>query len=241
MEMRWGLTLVSFLPSTVHDNIVQLHQEISNRWNKCSNSRVSLRNFYFEFYHPSHFHCTHFTLKRSTPCGPLKKSEFVKKGYKLFDLFKIISESTAKIREIGVTLDRLTLSPRDGVGLILLGQCANKDSKKQRSSLLEDLNSSLPKCFDLSPRKWDTAESKFDKFHTCIGFQKRQFPQDYGSFADEIKKIKFGSISFVLEEITLVHHKSRTLSPPQEGSFTFPFGEKIDIDEDEFSRMLNMA
>jgi hypothetical protein len=240
MEMRWGLTLVSFLPVSATEKIVKLQQEISNRWNKCSKSRNLPYNFYFEFYQSAQFHCTHFTLKRSTPCGPITISEFVKKNNTLFDLFNTISKSVSQIREIEVTLDTLILSPRDGVGLILLGQCANQDSVNQRTALLEDLNSSLPQYFNLSPRKWDTTRSHFHKIHTCIGFQKRQIPMEYMLFLEEMDTILFEPITFVLKEITLVHHKYRTLSLPQEGSFTFPFGKKISIKEDEFIRKLNM-
>ena len=241
MEVRWGLTLVSFLPSSIHENIISLQKDISNRWNKCSDTRNSLHNFYFAFYHPSHFHTTQFTLKRSTPCGPIKITEFVKEGYKFFDLFNIISDATSKIQKIEVTFDRLTLSSRDGVGLILLGRCPNQDSVNQRRSFLEELNSALPKCFILSPRKWDTEKSKFHELHTCIGFQKRQFPQEYESFAEELEEIEFDPIKFVLENVTLVHHKSRTLSFPQEGSFAFPFGKRIHIEENEFIQKLNLA
>jgi hypothetical protein len=206
MEVRWGLTLVSFIPSNAHEKIVSLQKGISYRWNKCTDTKSTLRNFYFEFYHPSHFHCTHFTLKRSTPCGPIKTTSLVKKNYKIIELFNIISEAVSKIKAIEVELDRLTLSSGDGVGLILLGQCANQGSVDRRSSLLTDLNSALPKYFDLNTRKWDSEPSKFHELHSCTGFQKRRLPHEYEYFAEEIKKIISDPISFTLEEVTLVHH-----------------------------------
>lgn len=240
MEMRWGLTLVSFLPSTIHQNIVKLQKEISNLWIKCSEDRNSLRNFYFEFYHPSHLHCTHLTLMRSDPCGPVKSSEFVKPNQQLFELFNIISDITSKIQRIEVLFDRITLSSKDGIGLILLGQCNNEESIKQRVLLLKTLNLELPKHFSLSIRDWDDKRSKFHELHICIGFQKRQVPQEYDDFFREIRSIEFNPISVTLEEVSLVHHRFRTLAFPQEGIFIFPFGKRIEIDKDEFSRKLNL-
>lgn len=128
---------------------MQLQKEISNRWNKCSDTRTTLRNFYFEFHLFSNLYCTHLTLTRSDPCGPVKTSKFVKPNQKLFELFNIISDATSKIQKIEVTIDRLVLSSRDGVGLILLGQCINQDSINQRSSLLKELNLALPEYFNL--------------------------------------------------------------------------------------------
>jgi len=241
MEKRWGLTLVSFVPSTTHDNIIQLQKEISHRWNKCSDTSNTLRNFYFEFYHPSHFHSTHLTLTRSDPCGPVKAFDFIKPNQRLFELFTIISEATSQIQKIEVKLDKLVLSSRDGIGLILLGQCSNEDSTRQRALLLKELNSALPRCFNLSMRDLDKERSQFHEVHTCIGFQKHQLPQEYDDFVKKINSIKFDPISFTLEEVTLVHHKFRTLVFPQEGLFTFPLGKEINIDESEFIQKINLA
>ena len=169
------------------------------------------------------------------------KSEFVKSRQNLFSLFNIIGEATSQIKEIKVTLDRISMSSRNRIGLILLGKCSDNNSIEQRSILLDTLNKKLPKYFNISKREWDDNRTKFNEVHTCIGFQKREIPYESNSIVNEIESIEFNPISFMMKKVSLVHHKRRTLAFPQEGIFDFPFGEKLEMEEDKFIHEINLS
>lgn len=240
LERRWGLTLVSFLPPAAQERIVQLQDEISNRLGGCGDASARQGGLYLEFYQPSHLHCTHLTLTRSDPREPVRAERLVKAGHSLFELFRIVHHATSRIQPIKVELDILRIT-YDGLGILLLGKCADEDAGRNREFLLGTLNQALPDVLDLSRRSWDTDSSRYREMHCRFGFLKRALPQGYDAFVDEIQGIEFAPLAFVMEGITLVHHRYRSLAFPQEGSFHFPLGRKVEVSEEEFAHRLSLA
>jgi hypothetical protein len=239
LEKRWGLSLVSFLPPDAQRMVVQIQNEITRRLH-ASSSFAEPTQPHIEFYHPSHLHSTHLTLTRSDPSGPVNAASFVKEGHELFELFQSIQNITSQTCPIKVVFNSLAIT-YDGLGMLLLGECANEDASESRKALLQALNRVLPESFNLSRRSWDTDLSKYHALGCRVGFLKRPPPQGYGVFVDSIENLKFIPIVTVLESITLVHHRYRTLEFPQEGSLDFPFGQRLKIEEEEFARRLNLA
>lgn len=240
MERRWGLTLVSFLPPEARERLLQLQGRISRPWDGKAEDRLSQGRFYLELYQPRQLHCTHLTLTRSDPGGPVKAETFVKEGRHLFQLFETIHELTSQSRPFQVRLDCLRIAP-GGLGIVLLGECIDDESPGYRQFLLSELNRTLPGRFNVSMRDWDTDPSEFHRLHCTLGYIKRPLPQGYGPFAERIEGIELSPLSFTLKDVTLIHHKQRTLAFPQEGSVDFPLGKRVDLSEDEFIRQLNLT
>jgi len=240
LEKRWGVTLVSFLPSDAQERIVQLQYEISKLWNGQIDDAMREARPYVKFYEPRQFHCTHLTLTRSTPKGPIQREAFVREGHHLSELFGKIHRVTSQIHPINVELDHMRIS-HDRLGIILLGECSDDISAKYRERLLVELNESLIESFDISLRSWDSDPSQFHKFHCALGYLKRPVPQTYQVFVEEIKSIKFPPITFTLESVSLVHHRYRSLAYPQEGEVDFPLGQKINMTANKFVDSMNLA
>ena len=196
--------------------------------------------FYIEFYEPQHLHCTHLTLTRSDPSGPIRAKGFVKENHTLFELFRIIQGVTSTIGPFKAQLDRLTMKYGE-FGIVLLGECVGEDSKSYRRTLIELLNEPLSKAFHVSFRSWDADPSKFTQLHSALGYVKRPAPNGYDALIEQIKHIEFEPVLFTLESITLVHHRYRSLALPQQGSVTFPLGKTITMTEDEFIQNLNLT
>ena len=164
MEKRWGLTLISVLPPDAQARVEQLQQEISKIWGSYGEDSIRRGRLYVEFYQPQQFHCTHLTLIRSDPSGPIRANTFVKKSHNLFELFEIIHRITSQIPQpIKIELDHMKVS-RDG-HIMILGKCKDECSARYRMALLESLNQALPESFILSRRSWDTDTSKYHKLH----------------------------------------------------------------------------
>ncbi len=241
LEIRWGLTLVSFLPPNAQERIVKLQYSIAKLWRDKQTKDVMRRGrLYVKFYAPQHFHCTHLTLTRSDPSGPIQEATFVKEGYNLLELFEKIHEVTSKINPIRIELNRMRVTT-DGLGITLLGECLGEDSIQSRARLLKELNKTIPISFNTSSRSWDTNSSHFYKLHCALGYLKRPVPQTYQVFVTDIKNIEFEPITFTLENIELVHHRHRSLAFPQEGIVVFPLGEKVNISANKFVDSINLA
>ncbi len=240
LEPRWGLTLASFLPQNAREDISKLQTAILNRWDKCSEYDNIQTGFSFYIYDTSNLHCTHFTLKRSNPCSPIKRIDFVKSGTDLFELFKFINEIASEVQPFDGVLDKLEVK-QNGIELILFGQCFSNKDIEYRSLLLKGLNDTLPDRFNLDIRKFDSDPTQFHKLHCCIGYVKRPHSIDFDNFKNEIEALKFDPIKFRLDKIQLIHHKYRSLAFPQHGIFTFPLGEKIKTTKEEFIMKLNLA
>jgi hypothetical protein len=240
LEKRWGLTLVSFLPSEAQEQVREVQNAVAQVWKKLIPDDSCQARACIKFYEPDHFHCTHFTLKRSNPVGQVKAANFLKKGHKMFELFEIIDRVTSRIQPINVRLDRMTLID-SGLGIILVGECEDKESARYRQSLLEDLNRHLPEAFIICKRKMDSKTSQFLKLHCTLGYFKRPMHKKYQQFVENVKNHKFNSAKFRLESVDLVHHRYRSLEFPQEGIVSFPLGSTVKLTENEFARNLNLA
>jgi hypothetical protein len=240
LEKRWGLTLVSFLPPEAQEGVVQLQYEVSKLWNGQPDAGMREARPYVEFYAPEQFHCTHLTLRRSTPKGPIQRRAFVREGHDLFELFEQVHEVTSRIRPIRIELDRMSMS-HDRLGVVLLGECADEGAVRQREKLLAELNRTLGESFDVSMRSWDSDPAQFGELHCTLGYLKRPAPQSYEAFVEEIGNVRFQPIEFALESVSVVHHRYRSLAYPQEGEVRFPLGQKVDMPASEFVDRMDLA
>lgn len=240
LEKRWGIALVSFLPSNAQERIVQLQYDIAKLWNGQSKDVMRQSRSYIKFYEPKQFHCTHITLTRSTPNGPVLGEAFVRKGHRISELYEQIEQVTSQMQPIQIELDSMRVA-HDGLGIVLLGQCSNENSIESRRRLLKELNKKLPTAFNVSFRSWDSDSSQFYKVHTALGYLKRPLPQTYQTFVKQIKNIKFTPITFTVASVSLVQHKYRSLAFPQEGIVAFPLGKKAEITADKFASSINLA
>lgn len=107
--------------------------------------------------------------------------------------------------------------------------------------MLEQLKHSLPEMMNISSRSWDQDSSRFHEVHCAIGYIKRDLPIDTEIFQQEVRSIKFEPIVFLLDTITLVHHRFRSLMFPQEGIVHFTLGNEKVMQPAEFIRALNLA
>lgn len=223
LEKRWGLTLVSFLPRAVQKRIQSLQGAISTfPYLSCPPAEPEV-----QFYAPEHLHCTHLTLMRSNAWRPVRDREFVRSSHQLSELFDVIHHNSSKMKPLSATLDNLVMS-KDGVSIVLTGACSDAESRKDRTTLLRNLNNELESRFHLSTRPWDRDESKFHTLHCRIGFLKRQL-EVYPAFLGALQELagQLDPISFSFEVVVLVHHRRRSLEPPHEGEFEFPLGRDI--------------
>lgn len=240
LERRWGLTLVSFLPPVAQAQIIELQGCISGLWDKRpGENNIRHGRPYIEFYEPEQFHCTHLTLRRSDPSGPVLATVVLKGKSDLYQMFTEIHKVTSQIGPIQAVLDRLRIT-KDGYGLILLGECVGDASIKARTSLLKALNKSLSELFDITIRDWDNDASKFHSVHASLGYLKREPPQGYGDFVKQIESLRFEPMLFDLQTVTLVHHRYRTLAFPQEGYIDFPLGRVVDMTARQFLTKINI-
>ena len=130
----------------------------------------------------------------------------------------------------------------DGLGIILIGTCSDDVSIKNRKVLLENLNETLPNAFNLSMRKWNTDSSRHHALHCQIGFLKRPI-ENYRIFVKRVHAMEFTPISFTIKEVTVVHHRYRSLMPPHQGEFSFQIGSDLrgKIEKGEFIHELNLG
>lgn len=241
MERRWGLTLASFLPPDAQEQVESLQEKVKKiAYGNTRPADPSIEPS-IEFYKPSHLHCTHYTLTRSNAWGRVRIQDFVKSGHNLFELFEIINEITTKIPFINVKLDTLKVS-LEGVGIILLGECCDVASVGNRGELLRHLNGHIEGAFKQEPRSWDRDPSKYHRLHCQIGFLKRPI-ENFDIFAKKVRAIDFDPITFTVKEVTIVHHRYRSLSAPHEGFFSIPLGldRRNTISKNDFIRKLNLA
>jgi hypothetical protein len=240
LENRWGLTIVSFLPTQVQQELVSLQSQISNMANSfAQKDDIREGRKFIEIYPPEQFHCTHFTLTRSDPSGPVRKSDILKSNANLYDMYKAVARIASQTGPITVVLNQIAPT-MDGLGIVLLGKCQDDVSAQNRIFLIGELNTSLAKSFALSSRSWDSDQTKFKYVHCSLGYLKAEPPQGYREFVSRIEKIKFEPIKFSLQSISLVHHRFRTLRFPQEGHVDFQLGDSSEISESEFRQKINV-
>src|SRR3954468_17275332 len=108
LERRWGLTLVSFVPTGSAAPLVRLQQQVRAMLDR--HLVVPPDEPVMEFYDVEQLHCTHLTLTRSSAWGPVRVADFVKSGIDPQDLSTIVARETEGLGNITVRLDRLVLS-----------------------------------------------------------------------------------------------------------------------------------
>ena len=216
LERRWGLTLVSFVPVGSAAPLLRVQRHVQ----KMLDSHLAVRpdEPLVEFYDVEQLHCTHLTLTRSSAWGPVRLADFVRPGIDPQELCNILGRETEGLGTVTVRLDRLVLSDN---GFQLVGSCADEDSVRRRSRLLERLNAQLPRYFNLSRRAWDTDPAQHGFVHMRVGFVKRPC-SDYESLVAEVARSSVDPITFSFADVTLVHHRYRSLLGPHAGSLRFP-------------------
>lgn len=219
LERRWGLTLVSFVPSGSVAPFLRLQQLVRPLVEGADEPLA-------EFYDAEQLHCTHLTLTRSSAWGPVRLADFVKPGVDPRRLFDILARETRELGTITITLDRLDLSDN---GFQVRGRCADEDSLGRRFRLLERLNAQLPRYFELSRRAWDTDPARHGLVHIRLGFMKRPC-DDYDSLVAAVAALPFEPITLGFADVTLVHHRYRTLRPPHAGALRFPLTGRAEDD-----------
>ncbi|MDY6989535.1 MAG: hypothetical protein SWQ30_15925 [Thermodesulfobacteriota bacterium] len=240
LEKRWGLTLVSFLPAPAQERIFQLQYEISKLWNGQGEDAMREVRPYVVFHEAGNLHCTHLTLARSTPKGPIKRAAFVREGHHLSELFTQIHRITSEIECINVVLSGMRISSGD-LGIVLLGKCSENISANYRRRLLAELNRTLPGSFDVGFRSWDSDSSSFHILHCALGYLKRPRAEQQKVLLKHIENIRFAPINVCLDSISVIHHRYRSLAYPQEGEVRFPLGQKVEMSSTEFVNSLNLA
>lgn len=208
LERRWGLTLVSFAPAGSAERVLRLQRLI----------RPLVDESLVEFYAAEQLHCTHLTLTRSSARGPVTVAEFVKPGVDPRRLCDIVADETDGLGAITVRLDRMTLSDN---GFQLIGECADDESARRRFTLLDNLNRRLPALFHLSRRPWDTDPARHRSVHMRLGFLKRHC-DDYETLAAGVARLPIAPVTLSFTDVTLVHHRHRSLRAPHAGAVGFP-------------------
>ena len=223
LERRWGLTIVSFLSSSIHDAVRSIqdrllplaypnHEHIDRRGEPA-----------IELYSTHQLHCTHLTLTRSNAWGPVRAADLVKPGRDLFALYETILEAASAAPPLEVELTRLKVSSSDN-SILLLGQCTGP-SAAAREVFLSTLNQRLPDTFELSRRDWDTDPAKYKQVHCRLGFIKRPLSKPE-EFSHAVSVFDLPPLGCILDAVTLVHHRYRSMKTPHEGIVAFRLGTK---------------
>jgi hypothetical protein len=224
LERRWGLTLVSFVPAAAAAPLLRVQQLVQKMLDR--HLDVPPDGPLVEFYDREQLHSTHLTLTRSNASGPVRLADFVKADVDPQQLCDILASETEELGDITVRLDRLVLSDN---GFQLLGSCADEDSMGRRFRLLERLNTQLPRYVNLSRRAWDTDPARHGSVHVRLGFVKRPI-SEYESLAAEVAGSSIDPITITFADVTLVHHRYRSLRAPHAGSLRFPLNGRASDD-----------
>jgi len=239
LERRWGLSIVSFLPRSAHERCAEVQEEIAKSCGGEGEAGVRVGRQYIEFQDAEQLHCTHLTLRRSDPGGPVAVGDFIKEGRSLAEVLEAIHDVTRQLDPIDVELQSLRVRS-DGPAIIALGQCVGNAAVRARSVLIDELHNRLGKLCSLSTQSWDKDSSMYHIVHCALGFLKRPLPGTFEEFKERVEGKKL-SIPCRFREITMVHHRHRTLLFPQEGCITFPLGKELDATVREFEEALNLA
>jgi hypothetical protein len=221
LERRWGLTLVSFAPPGSAGPLLRLQDRVRTALDRRQSDEPVV-----EFYDAAQLHCTHLTLTRSSARGPVRLADFVRPGIDPQRLCDILARETENLGAITVTLDRLVVSDN---GFQLVGACADEDSARRRSGLLERLNARLPGDFNLGRRAWDTDPGRHRFVHMRLGFLKRPC-RDFASLVAEVAGVSLEPVTLSFAEVVLVHHRYRSLRGPHAGALRFPLTGRAPVD-----------
>ena len=238
LERRWGLSIVTFLPGSIYEKYAATRREIPGLWGAEEASADREGRAYIEFPDPEQLHCTHLTLRRSDPEGPIESGAFIKHRHSLRDVFEAIAGVARRSKPFEVTFDRLRIG-HNGLGIIALGQCADATSVEVRTRLIRELIERLEELCHLSTREWDEDASRYRAVHSAWGVLKRPPPNGYESFTKWLEGMRI-DVRCTFEEISLVHHRHRSLLFPQQGCVTFPLGGEPAVAAEDFPEALNL-
>jgi len=236
-ERRWGLTIASFLPAAAQQLCARLQETIARRLDAEGDC---LFNPYVEFYSPAYLHCTHLTLRRSDPRGPVKLRDFLRPGHDLGEVCACLCKAARRVPPFEVELGSLHVG-YDRLALVLWGECADRASIAARRCLLEILNDGLSECCVLGRRAWDSKASKFHQLHACLGYLKRPLSAGYAATVESILGCRFEPMRFELTDFSILHHRRRSLAAPQEGRFDFRLGGEVTANARELAAGLRLA
>ena len=235
LERRWGLSLVSFLPRAAAVECVGIQKEISAWCSHLQEDNLREGRGFVEFQDCTQLHCTHLTMRRSDPRGPVLLGDLLKDDRGLAEVFDAIRGVTPRVEPIEVEFDRMVVR-KDGLGIIALGRCLGNQSKTSRAVLIGQLVKTLEDICNLELRSWD--KKNYASVHCALGFVKR--PLECSRSLWNLKLAREVGIQCVFPDVTLVHHKHRTLLFPQEGLFTFPLGSDVQATRDQFVEALHL-
>ena len=238
LERRWGLTIVSLLPESAHAECIAVQHEIARLCGLEGTLGFRAGREYVEFQEANQLHCTHLTLRRSDPQGPVAVTTLLKEGHELSELVDAVRDVTSRVSPIEVRLRELRVRS-DGLGIVAVGECADEASATARRTLLSDLLGRLRQLCNLSPRSWDEDVSRYHLVHCALGFLKRGLPAGFAEFRHRLENQDL-EISCEFSDISIVHHRHRTLLSPHHGCVTFPMGEPTQTGADELARALNL-
>ena len=217
LEVRWGLSVVSFAPDSMTAPIVDLQRRLLA---PTSSTRRDIRPW-VSLHGPSHFHCTHATLRRSNPEGPVRLIDLAPGRSRLCDLLAAISEAARECEKIDVCFDRVCVGS-DGLGLVLLGRTANNSSTIGRRAIMKSIADQRG-VFSIEGRGYDREDPS--NVHMAVGFIKQQPPGGLEKLASSLDEQSL-DLRVTFDNCTIVHHRRRSLEPPQEGSLCFEFGDR---------------
>lgn len=238
LEKRWGLALVSFLAPEAGSHLHRIQEQIARALLPTSKNAIRDINHYVDLYGVGHLHCTHLTLARSDPKGPVLLGDFVKPGHILDELFCILRDLALTTPPIDATLTKLKLRS-EGLALVLFGKCSD-GSAPVRRQLIKSLLDQLPKGFNADPRKWESDLSKCGNIHCCLGYIKRPLDEVDAALEAKIEGIQFKPVQLQFDNLTLVHYKRRSLVEPHEGSCRFTLGGTTGITRAQFRKKINL-
>lgn len=237
-ERRWGLTLVSFLPSDEAPKVKSLQATISRVLDGLPQSQQAEPTI--EYYDTDHLHCTHMTLRRSSAWGPVREVDLVREDASFSDFFHLLRDTSLALEPITIVLDKLDVNA-SGLGLLLIGRTDDQTPAGARERLLSRLNADLPRILNLSIRPGDDNPANFHEVHCRLGFFKRPI-QNHVSFVEQLREATFRPMRVQLESIALVHHRNRMLRPPHQGCVELPLGMPLsdEVSAAAFHQMLNL-
>ncbi len=225
LELRWGLSLVSFAPEEAHDSLVDLQRRLGELGSGRSTGDLRCGRPWISLHGRDHFHCTHMTLRRSDPAGPIQEADFVREGHRLSDLLDQIHQVTRAHEPIEVQFDRARIGS-DGLGLVLFGRTRGQASLDSRHAVMKRIGD-LGTLIDIQGRSYDRDDP--GKVHLALGFLKRM-PQVGALRFTEVVEALDVRLRFTLRTLSLVHHRQRSLKPPQQGEVRFLFGDSTTPD-----------
>jgi len=239
LERRWGLTTVTFLPQPAHRAYEEVCRDLPGLWSDDTTDPVRDGRARIEFPDPEQLHCTHLTLTRSDPAGPVQSADFLKPGHTLEEVLETIRSVTRDLEPFDVAFDRLAIG-RNRLTIIALGQCIDSSAMETRTRLITGLLEQLRRICNLAPRDRDQDPSAYRTVHSSWGIVKRSPPGGMDAFARRLAEVNL-DVRCRFAQISLVHHRHRSLLFPQQGHVVFPLGGEPTVPGDRFAEDVGLS